>query len=142
MVGELEAMTPKGASIRPSVLAFAVVGCVLATGHLANAQKRFLFFGDKNVTYKTFKDAEGRFQLEYPTKDWSPVPAGGSAIAILSRNDRTASIVVDLSTLAEPLAPSEVAINAKIELESLKEQQPNAKDFESEILESKAVRPR
>lgn len=129
-------MTLTGTSIRPSALALAI-GCIFATGHLVYAQG-FPWFGDKKVTYKTFKDPAGRFELEYPTRDWNPVPAGGSAIAILSRNDRTASIVVDLSSLAEPLPASEVAINAKIELENLKEQQPNAKEFTSEILDSKA----
>jgi hypothetical protein len=133
-------MNLKAPSRRPSALALAVACLVLSTEQLSSAQKKFLMFGDKNVTYKTFKDASGRFELEYPTKDWSPFPVGGSAIAILSRNDRTATVVIDRSRLTEPLAPSEVATNAQIELESLKEQQPNAKDFTSEILDSKAGR--
>jgi hypothetical protein len=133
-------MNPKVSSGRASALAFAVACCVLSTEHLAIAQKKFLIFGDRNVTYKTFKDASGRFELEYPTKDWSPFPVGGSAIAILSRNDRTATVVIDLSRLTEPLAPAEVATNAQIEVETLKQQQPNAKDFTSEILDSKAGR--
>jgi hypothetical protein len=140
VVGEIEAMNLKVFSRRPSAVAFLVACWVLATGHPVLAQKRFLVFGDKNVTYKTFKDASGRFELEYPAKDWSPFPAGGSAAAILSRNDWTATVVIDLSRLSEPLAPSEVATNAQIEVESLKEQQPNAKNFTSEIVDSKSGR--
>ena len=121
-----------------SAMAFAVACCVLSNEHQAFAQKKFGIFGDKDVKYRTFKDASGRFELEYPTKDWSPFPVGGSAIAILSRNDRTATLVIDLSRLTEPLSPSEVATNAQIELESLKEQQPKAKEFTTEILDSKA----
>jgi hypothetical protein len=130
-------MTQNATFRRQSALAFAVACCLLAGQHHAAAQ--FLgLFGDKNVKYKVYKDPAGRFELEYPTKDWSPLPTGGSAIAILSRKDGTATVVVDLSKLTEPLAPAEVATNAQIELESLKEQQPNAKNFQSEMVDSKA----
>ncbi len=138
MVGEIEAMTLKVSSRPVSALAFAVACCVVSNEYQVFAQKKFGIFGDKDVKYRTFKDPAGRFELEYPQKDWSPFPVGGSAIAILSRNDRTATLVVDLSRLTEPLATSEVATNAQIELESLKEQQPKAKEFTSEILDSKA----
>jgi len=127
-------------SRRPSALAFAVACCVLSTESPAIGQKKFLIFGDKNVSYRIFKDSAGRFELEYPTKDWSPFPTGGSAIAILARNDRTATVVIDLAHLTEPLAPAEIATNAQIEVDSLREQQPTAKDFKSEILDSKAGR--
>ena len=133
-------MTAKLSSRRPSALAFAVACCVLSNEYPAFAQKKFLIFGDKNVKYKAFKDPAGRFELEYPTKDWSPLPTGGSAVAILARNDRTATVVIDLARLTEPLAPSEIATNAQIEVETLREQQPRAKDFTSEILEAKAGR--
>jgi hypothetical protein len=140
VVGDIEAMSVKVSSRRPSALAFAVACCILSTESLAVGQKKFLIFGDKNVSYKIFKDAVGRFELEYPTKDWSPFPTGGSSIAILARNDRTATVVIDLAHLTEPLAPAEVATNAQIEVDSLKEQQPTAKDFKSEILYTNAGR--
>lgn len=130
-------MTQNATLRRQPALAFAIACCILATQHHAAAQ--FLgLFGDKNVKYKMFKDPAGRFELEYPTKDWSPLPSGGSAIAILSRKDGTATVVVDLSKLTEPLSPAEVATNAEIELEGLKQQQPNAKSFTSEVVDSKA----
>jgi PsbP len=124
---------------RGSMLAAAIVCCLVAGQQQAFAQ--FLgIFGDKNVKYKTFKDPAGRFELEYPNKDWSTLPSGGSAIAILSRNDRTATVVVDLSKLTEALTPAEVATNAQIELEGLKEQHPNGRNFTSELVDSKAGR--
>jgi hypothetical protein len=125
---------------RRVALVLIVAWALLSTASPAIGQKRFLIFGDKNVTYKPFKDAAGRFELEYPTKDWSPFPTGGSAIAILARKDRAATIVIDLIRLSEPLAPSEIEKNAQIEVETVKEQQRNAKDFKSEILDSKAGR--
>ena len=127
-------------SRRRSALAFVVACCVLSTEALAVEQKRFLIFGDRNVTYRIFRDASGRFQLEYPTKDWSPFSTGGSAIAILARNDRAATVVIDLDRLTEPLTPAEIERNAQIEVESVKEQQPKAKDFKSEMLDTKAGR--
>jgi hypothetical protein len=133
------AMKMNGAARRGSMVAFAVACSLLASEYHAAAQ--FLgIFGDKNVKYKAYRDPGGRFELEYPAKDWKVLPAGGSAVAILSRNDTAATVVIDLSRLTEPLAPAEVATNAQIELEGLKEQQPNAKNFTSEMVDSKAGR--
>jgi hypothetical protein len=131
-------MTVNLSSRRPAALAFAIACCIVSSEYQTFAQKKFLIFGDKNVKYKSFKDPSGRFELEYPTKDWSPLPTGGSAVAILARNDRTATVVVDVARLTEPLAPSEVATNAQIEIETLREQQPRAKDFTSEIVDGSA----
>jgi hypothetical protein len=127
-------------SSRPSALAFAILYCIVSNEYPAFAQKKFLIFGDKNIKYKAFKDPSGRFELEYPAKDWSPLPTGGSAVAILARNDRTATIVIDVARLTEPLAPSEITTNAQIEVETLKEQQPRAKDFTSEMIDASAGR--
>jgi hypothetical protein len=131
-------MNPRTFVRTRSALAAVTVCIVAAAQPSAFAQKKFLIFGDKNVTYKTYRDPAGRFELEYPTKDWSPVPAGGSTVAILGRNDRTATVVIDLAPLTEPLAPAEVRTNAEIELEALKAQQPNAKTFSLEIVEGKS----
>jgi hypothetical protein len=133
-------MNLKLSSRRRPALALLVACCLLSAQQLASAQRKFGIFGDKDVKYRVFKDAAGRFELDYPAKDWSPLPTGGSAIAIISRNDRTATVVIDLSKLTEPLAPAEVATNAQIEVEGLREQQPNAKDFTAEIVDSKSGR--
>ena len=112
--------------------------CILSTERPVAAQKVLGIFGSGKVQYKTFKDAAGRFELEYPTKDWSSLPTGGSAVAILSRNDRAATVVIDLSKLKDPLTSAEIEVDAKIELDSLKERQPTARDFTSELVDSKA----
>jgi len=131
-------MIPKASFIRRSALVLAVLCGILAAESRTLAQKKFGIFGSDQVKYKTFKDAAGRFELEYPTKDWSSLTTGGSAVAILSRNDHAATVVIDLSKLTEPLQASEVETNAKIEVESVKEQQPTAKDFTTEIVSTKA----
>ena len=133
-------MNLQASSRRAAVLTFALVCCVISSQTLALAQKRFIILGDKDVTYQTFKDSGGRFELDYPTKDWSELEVGGCTFVILSRNDRTATFVVEMDRLVEPLGPSEIATNAQIDIDSLKEQQPNARDFQTEIIDTNAGR--
>jgi len=138
VVGETEAMTLTAHVLRRSAFVLAAIGCIVSTERPVIAQKVLGIFGSGKVQYKTFKDASNRFELEYPTKDWSALPTGGSAVAILSRNDRAATVVIDIAKLTEALAPAEVPTNAEIERDTLKEQQPTAKDFTLDIVDTKA----
>jgi hypothetical protein len=133
-------MNLRASSRRAAVLAFALVCGVVATQALAHAQKKFDLSADKGVNYQTFKDSGGRFDLEYPAKDWSELEVGGCTLVIFERNDRTATVVVEQERLVEPLGPSEIATNAQIEIDGLKEQQPTAKDFQSELIDTNAGR--
>jgi hypothetical protein len=128
-------MSGRHPSRRLVVLAVIVACGVLASDHAAFAQKKFLFFGDSDTKYNPYREPSGRFEIEQPAKDWGLVP--GSAIAIFARKDNTATLTVDLARLTEPLRESEIATNAQIEVDTLKEQQPNAKDFKFEPLECK-----
>jgi hypothetical protein len=119
------------------LLPLLVASALIALEQAAAAQKKFLFFGDGSTKYNTYRDSSGRFEVDQPTKDWGLVPPGGTAVAILSRNDRVATLVIDLARLTEPLGESEITTNAQIEIDTLKEQQPNAKDFTSELFECK-----
>src|SRR5262245_42589393 len=138
MAGETETMILNASFIRRSAFLVAVLSLVLAAAPDAFAQKVLGIFGSDKVSYKTFKDAAGRFELEYPSKDWNSLTTGGSAVAILSRKDQAATVVIDLARLTEQLAASEVETNEKIEIETIKEQQPTAKDFNTEIVDTKA----
>jgi hypothetical protein len=131
-------MTLNSQLVRRSVLMFAVMSCVLLTGRPAAAQKVLGIFGSGKVQYKVFKDAGGRFEIEYPAKDWNTLPAGGSAVGILASKDRAATVLIDLSKLTGAIGPDEVTINGKIELQALKDQYPTARDFTEEIVDSKA----
>jgi hypothetical protein len=130
-------MICKASLIRRSALVILILSGIVAAEPRLVAQKVLGIFGSDKVKYKSFKDAAGRFELEYPTKDWSSLTTGGSAVAILSRNDHAATVVIDLAKLTEPLQASEVETNAKIEIETVKEQQPTAKDFSTEIVDTK-----
>jgi hypothetical protein len=130
-------MTRRYSSKRLWALAVLGVAGVLAGERVALAQKVLGIFGSGDIKYTTYRDAAGRFEIEQPAKDWGLLPAGGSSIAIISRNDRAATLTVDLASLTEPLGANEIAINAQIEIDTLKEQQPNAKDFTSEPFDCK-----
>ena len=114
--------------------------CVLSAGLTADQNPfKWMVGGDKNVKYETFKDPAGRFEIEYPTKDWKRLPSGGSSLAVFAHNDGP-TLFVDHVTLPESLTPAEIAGMPAVELRSLKEQQPKAKDFKPDMLDSKAGR--
>jgi hypothetical protein len=138
VVGEIQVMTLTGQVVRRSALILAAVCCLLSAERPAAAQKVLGIFGSGKVQYKAFRDTGGRFEVEYPSKDWNTLSTGGSAVEILASKDRAATVVVDLSKLTEPIDPNEVPTNHKIELQSLKDQYPTAKDFTDEIVDSKA----
>jgi hypothetical protein len=125
------------ASARTRTVACLVTCGFLAVGHSAYAQKVLGIFGSGKTQYTVYRDPSAKFEIEQPSKDWGLDRPGGSAVAIISRNDRAATLVIDLATLTEPLAESEIATNAQIEIDTLKEQQPNAKGFTSEVFECK-----
>lgn len=131
-------MTLNAPIVRRSALVFAAMCCILSAERPVIAQKVLGIFGSGKTQYKVFKDAGGRFELEYPAKDWNSFPTGGTSVAMLSQKDRAATVVIDIAKLTEPLAPAEVQVNGKIELDTLKEQQPSAKDLTLETVDTKA----
>jgi hypothetical protein len=89
-----------------------------------------LLGGDK-TSYQTFKDPAGRFEIEYPTKDWRLLPSGGSSLAVFARNDGPA-LFIDHIKLVDRLTAGEIDAMPEMELGRLKDQQPKGKDFKSE----------
>jgi len=111
--------------------------CLLPAG-LAAGQFKWLT-GDKNTKYDSFKDPGGRFQIEYPTKDWKLLPAGGSSLAVFARNDGP-TLYIDHVRLRDKLTQGEIDALPDVEINRLKDQQPNGKAFTSDLLESRAGR--
>jgi hypothetical protein len=112
--------------------------CLLSAG-LSAGQVRNPFRGDRAPTYQTFKDPAGRFELDYPTKDWRPLPTGGSSLAVFASKDGP-TLVIDHVRMRERLTPGEIEAMAEGEIGRIKDNQPKAKDFKPEKLESKAGR--
>ena len=113
--------------------------CLLSAGPSVRAAQNPLakLFGDKSTDYQIFKDPAGRFELEYPKKDWHLLPKGGSSLAVFARNDGP-TLFVDQVKLSAPLTPEEIDVMADGETSRLKEQQPSVKEFKTEIAESRA----
>jgi hypothetical protein len=114
--------------------------CALSAG-LAAGQNPFKWMvgGDNNTKYETFKDPAGRFELEYPAKDWKLLPNGSASLAVFARNDGP-TLFVDYVRLRDRLTQGEIDAMPEMEVARLKGQQPKAKDFKSDLLESRAGR--
>lgn len=95
-----------------------------------------LWGGGGNVKYDRFKDPAGRFEIEYPVKDWKRLPVGSSLVTFARNEDATLS--VDHITLLEPLTPAEIDGMMAVEVATLKQQRPNAKNIKSELIDTKA----
>jgi hypothetical protein len=124
-----------------TITALAVVMAFLLSAGLTaeqNVLKRMVG-ADTNVKYQPFKDSAGRFELEYPSKDWKLLPSGSSSLAVFARNDGP-TLYVDHVRLLEPLTPPEIAGMPAVELSSVKDQQPKAKDFKSDMFDCKTGR--
>jgi hypothetical protein len=112
---------------------------LLSTGLAAGQDPFKTAGGDKNTGYQTFKDPAGRFELEFPTKDWRLLPSGGASLAVFVRNDGP-TLFVDRLRLVDRLTPGEIDALPEMEIARLKEQQPKAKDVKSDMAEAKGGR--
>jgi len=116
----------------------AVLLCTCST-ELSAKQFKWMVGGDKNIKYLPFRDPAGLFELEYPEKDWKRLPSVGQSLVGFSRNDGP-TLFVDHVRLTEGFTAAEIAGLPTVELATLKDAQPKAKDFTSEMLYSKAGR--
>ena len=131
--------------LRRRAFALSILSAVLllSPGLTAGQSKlKSLFGGDKNPNYQTFKDPAGRFELEYPDKDWKilPLPAGGSSLAVIARKDGPTLFVDHQRLQGTPFTSGEIEAMPEMEVGIIKGQQPKAKDFKSDMLETKAGR--
>jgi len=126
---------PRRAVIAALLIMSTVHGVPLSAGQIPS----WLGGGDKDTKYKTYKDPAGRFELDYPTKDWRLLPSAGSNLAVLSGKDGP-SLFIELTKLTDSLTPAEVEAMPDLELSRVKDQQPKATDFKSEMLDSKSGR--
>ena len=91
----------------------------------------------KDGDYQVLKDPSNGFELEYPKKEWRALPSGGSTVGIIARNDGGATLIIERSPLTDALTPAEIGAMPDVEVGRLKEQQPQAKDFNSQVIETK-----
>jgi hypothetical protein len=121
----------------------AVAACVLtmlwtlAPGQPVTAGQNPLkrLFGDKDTRYQTFKDSAGRFEIDYPSKDWRLLPGAESSLAVFAHNDGP-TLFVDHVRLVDSLTPDEIEALPDLEVDRLKRREPQAK-LTSVMLDSK-----
>ena len=111
------------------------VSCWL-TAEVTASQNPFKFIFGRGDKFQVFKDPAGRFELEIPAKEWQYMSSGGSSIAVFTHKDGPA-LYIDYVKLVGPLTPGEFEVMPEMEIRWLKDRQPKAKDFKSEILETK-----
>lgn len=86
--------------------------------------------------FQPLKGPYGRIALEYPRKDWQIVSGGGSVIMTLAQRKSEAAIVIEHSRLNAALAPEEITdVFKDLEVDTIKERQPNAAAIESKLIE-------
>jgi len=94
--------------------------------------------GDRSTKYQIYKDPEGRFEMEYPAKDWRLLPSNSSSTLVgFSRNDGP-TFFVDYIRLRDKPTKGELDAMPDVEVQHLKDVQPKATAFTTELLESRA----
>ena len=93
----------------------------------------------RDVKYRSFEDQAGRFELEWPERDWKLLPTGEGSLAVFNHKDG-AALFVNRVQLREPMTPDEINLMPETELDRLKRQEPQTKDFKSDMFEGKAGR--
>jgi hypothetical protein len=127
--------SPLGRAFAASMLS---ISCLLSAP-LAAGQNPFAKIFGGNTSYQTFKDPSGRFQLDYPTKDWRLLPSGGSSLAVFAHGDGP-TLFINHVKLSASLTPTDLEAMPDFEVTRIKDEQPTAKDFKSDTLETKAGR--
>jgi hypothetical protein len=116
---------------------FLLGGLLPAIPATAQNPLKWLTF-DRSTKYQTYKDPEGRFEMEYPSKDWRVLPSNSSSTLVgFSRNDGP-TFFVDHVPLRDKLTKGELDAMPDVEVQRLKDLQPKATGFKTELLESKA----
>jgi hypothetical protein len=76
-------------------------------------------------------------QLDVPRKDWNVLPSSGSVLLILASKKGDAVVLVERTSLAQPLEPADITdLFAQIETDAIKERQPKATDVQSKVLDA------
>lgn len=117
----------------------AVVSLVflLSAGPAAGQNPFKWITGDRGTKYEMYRDADGRFEMEYPAKDWRLLPSNSAATLVgFSRNDGP-TFFVDYVRLRDRLTKGELDAMADVEVTRLKDLQPKATGFKSELLDSR-----
>jgi hypothetical protein len=121
-------------------LALVVLLAVPAAGQTSPPAGSDPWYGrTSRVQFQALKVAGEGFQVEWPKKDWLVVPSGSLALVLVSKKG-DAAVVVQRSSLRQPLDPSDITeLFAQLEAESIKEQQ-KVLDLQARVIDAGARR--
>jgi hypothetical protein len=119
----------------PRPLFLALTGVIAVAAVLDAAQFGFLRRSG-NPEYVPFSDPRGFFAVEYP-KDWQIIAGAGDVLITFSQNRNEAAVIVERFKMNTVLAPDEITeLFAEIEIEVLKERQPNVTNVASAVIDN------
>jgi hypothetical protein len=111
--------------------------CLLSANVYAGQIPLRWLTGDRNTKYQTFKDPDGRFEIEYPAKDWKLLPSSSAIRVGFSRSDGPTLFVEYIRFTSKP-SKAELEAMSDAEVGRLKDAQPKATGFKSELLDSRS----
>jgi hypothetical protein len=87
--------------------------------------------------FQPLRPATSRFTVEYPKEDWLVTLGGDAALATFTHRRGEAAVVIERSTLNQPLAPGDITgVFAEIEMDLVRERIPEASGFEARLIEA------
>jgi hypothetical protein len=92
---------------------------------------------DAKGSYTAYRDAGGRFSLDYPRRDWLLLTGDGAVLLVATHNRGEAWIILERVTMATSLAPDEVTdLFADLETENVRQHQPRAEGFVKRVFDT------
>lgn len=118
--------------------ASAVAMVVGAAAQAPPAALRGTWYGrDAKGSYTAYRDAGGRFSLEYPRRDWLLLTGNGAVLLVATHNRGEAWVILERVRMATSLAPDEVTdLFADLETENVKQHQPRANGFLKRVFDT------
>jgi len=114
-------------------LCLVVIVLVVTAVAFPDAAEIGLLKRDSKTEYRTFRDPNGRFALDYP-KDWQVIAGAGDVLVTFAATNGEAAFVVERSKMNIALAPEDITdLFAQIEADILKERQPRASDLIAKV---------
>jgi hypothetical protein len=134
-------MAPRARSGAPRwgvVVAAAAAMVVGAAAQQPPAALRGTWYGrDAKGSYTPYRDAAGRFNLEYPRRDWLLLTGDGAVLLVAAHNRGEAWVILERVRMNTALAPDEVTdLFADLETENVKQHQPRADGFQKRVFDT------
>src|SRR6185295_16179128 len=65
-------------------------------------------FGPRAVEYQPYQNSIHKLTIDYPKKDWQPVPGASAVIVTFAQKRSEANVVVEYEVLEQPLESKDI----------------------------------